>query len=52
MNSVEISAEEFLRLTDRVAKLAAEYLENIDTQPISPSTNGDETLPPLPHRAA
>ena len=43
MNSVEISAEEFLRLTDRVAKLAAEYLENIDTQTISPSTNGDET---------
>jgi glutamate/tyrosine decarboxylase-like PLP-dependent enzyme len=43
MNSVEISAEEFLRLTDRVAKLAAEYLENIDNRPISPSTNGDET---------
>jgi aromatic-L-amino-acid/L-tryptophan decarboxylase len=43
MNSVEISAEEFLRLTDRVAKLAAEYLQSIDNQPISPSTNGDDT---------
>ncbi len=43
MNSVEISAEEFLRLTDRVAKLAAEYLENIDAKRISPSTDGDET---------
>jgi glutamate/tyrosine decarboxylase-like PLP-dependent enzyme len=44
MNSVEISPEEFLRLTDRVARLAAEYLETIDTRPISPATNGDETL--------
>jgi len=44
MNSVEISTEEFLRLTDRVARLAAEYLETIDTRPISPATNGDETL--------
>jgi aromatic-L-amino-acid/L-tryptophan decarboxylase len=43
MNPVEISGDEFLLLTDRVAKLAAEYLESIDTQPISPSTNGDET---------
>ena len=44
MNSVEISAEEFLRLTDRVAKLAAEYLDNIDAKRISPSTNGEETF--------
>src|SRR5580765_4573683 len=44
MNSVEISAEEFLRLTDRVAKLAAEYLQSIDAKRISPATNGDETF--------
>ncbi len=44
MNPVEISAEEFLRLTDRVAKLAAEYLDNIDAKRISPSTNGEETF--------
>ncbi len=44
MNPVEISSEEFLRLTDRVARLAAEYLKNIDVQPIAPATNGDETF--------
>jgi aromatic-L-amino-acid/L-tryptophan decarboxylase len=44
MNSVEISAEQFRRLAERVTKLAAEYLENIDAQAISPATSGEETL--------
>jgi aromatic-L-amino-acid/L-tryptophan decarboxylase len=44
MNPVEISSEEFLRLTDRIARLASEYLKNIDDQPIAPATNGDETF--------
>lgn len=44
MNPLEISADEFRRLAEQVTKLAADYLENIDTQAISPSTDGAETL--------
>jgi aromatic-L-amino-acid decarboxylase len=44
MNPVEISADQFRRLAERVTKLVAEYLENIDTQSISPATDGAETL--------
>jgi aromatic-L-amino-acid/L-tryptophan decarboxylase len=44
MNPVEISAEQFRRLAERVTQLAADYLESIDAQPISPATNGEETL--------
>jgi aromatic-L-amino-acid/L-tryptophan decarboxylase len=44
MNPVEISSDQFRRLAEHVTKLAAEYLENIDTQPISPATVGAETL--------
>src|SRR5579871_5295128 len=44
MNPVEISADQFCRLAERVTKLAANYLENIDAKMISPSTNGAETL--------
>jgi aromatic-L-amino-acid decarboxylase len=44
MNPVEISTDQFRRLAELVAKLAVEYLENIDTQPISPATDGAETL--------
>lgn len=44
MNPVEISSEQFRRLAERVTQLAAEYLQTIDTQRISPFTNGEETL--------
>ena len=44
MNPVEISTENFRRLAERITNLAADYLENIDSQPISPATNGEETL--------
>jgi glutamate/tyrosine decarboxylase-like PLP-dependent enzyme len=44
MNLLEISPDQFRRLAEQVTELAAEYLEKIDTQPISPSTNGTETL--------
>ncbi len=44
MNPVEISTEQFRRLAERVTQLAAEYLESIDAQTISPATNGDETV--------
>jgi len=44
MNPVEISTDQFRRLAERVTQLAAEYLENIDTQAIAPTTTGEETL--------
>jgi glutamate/tyrosine decarboxylase-like PLP-dependent enzyme len=44
MNPVEISTGNFRRLAERITNLAADYLENIDTHAISPSTNGEETL--------
>lgn len=44
MNPLEISPDQFRRLAARVTQLAAEYLENLDSQTISPATNGDETL--------
>src|ERR1035437_7890905 len=44
MKPLEISSDQFQRLAEHVTKLAAQYLENIDTQVISPATNGAETL--------
>jgi len=44
MNPVEISTDQFRRLAERVTILVAEYLQNIDTQVISPATDGAETL--------
>ena len=43
-NPVEISTDQFRRLAQRVTDLAAEYLQNIDQQRISPDTTGAETL--------
>src|SRR5690349_19332559 len=44
MNPVEISPDQFRRLSERVTEFAAAYLEEIDTKPISPSTSGSEAL--------
>lgn len=44
MNPLEISPDQFRRLAERVTRLAAEYLENLDSHRISPATNGDETV--------
>lgn len=44
MNPVEISADQFRCLAERVKELAAGYLESIDAQTIAPVTNGEETL--------
>ncbi len=44
LNPVEISTDQFRRLAERVTKLAAEYLENIDARVVSPATDGAETL--------
>src|SRR5579864_1589856 len=54
MNPIEISTAQFRHLADRVTKQAAEYLEKLDAQPISPPTDGAETLrtfqTPMPER--
>lgn len=42
MNPLEISVEQFQRLAARVTELAAEYLQHLDAQAISPATNSAE----------
>src|SRR5580704_8112819 len=43
MSSLEISPEQFRRLAEQVTKLAADYLESLDSRPIHPVVNGKET---------
>ncbi len=43
-NPIEVSSEDFRRLAQRITDLAANYLENLDGQSISPDTRGQETL--------
>lgn len=54
MTSLEISTDQFQKLAERVTNLAAAYLENLDAQPIAPTTSGAETLrlfqTPLPEQ--
>jgi len=54
MNPLEIAPDQFRRLAERIANMAAEYLEGLDAQPISAKTNGAETLrvfqTPLPEQ--
>src|SRR5579864_1971323 len=40
MNPLEISPAQFRRLTDQVAKLAAAYLESLNSRPIHPHVTG------------
>lgn len=42
MNPLEISIGQFQRLAAQVIELAAEYLQHLDAQAISPATNGAE----------
>src|SRR5437764_14895380 len=44
MNPIEVSGEDFRRLAERITDLAANYLENLDGQRISPGTRGPESL--------
>src|SRR5579864_213202 len=44
MNPLEISVDQFRRLAEQVTQVATEYLRNLDTQPISPATNGAEMM--------
>jgi aromatic-L-amino-acid decarboxylase len=43
MKSLEISPDEFRRLAEKVTALTADYLRELDSRPISPSTTGEET---------
>ena len=43
MRSLEISPDEFRSLAEKVAELTADYLRELDSRSISPSTSGDET---------
>jgi len=42
MKSLEISPDEFRRLAEKVTQLTADYLRELDSRPISPSTSGEE----------
>jgi aromatic-L-amino-acid decarboxylase len=42
MKSLAISPDEFRRLAGRVTALAADYLRELDSRPIFPSTSGEE----------
>lgn len=42
MNPLEISSDQFRNLAERVTRLAAEYLETLDSRPIHPSVKGDK----------
>jgi len=44
MNPLEISASQFRHLAERVAQLAAEYLENLDCMPVAPAISGKESV--------
>jgi glutamate/tyrosine decarboxylase-like PLP-dependent enzyme len=43
MNSLQISADQFRELAERVTSLAAAYLDDINSRPIFPATTGSET---------
>jgi aromatic-L-amino-acid decarboxylase len=42
MKSLEISPDEFRRLAEKVTQLTADYLRELDSRSISPSTTGEE----------
>jgi aromatic-L-amino-acid/L-tryptophan decarboxylase len=43
MKSLEISPDEFRRLVDKVTQFTADYLRELNSRPIAPSTSGEET---------
>ena len=43
MKSLEISPDEFRRLAEKVTQLSADYLRELDSCPIFPSTTGEES---------
>jgi len=44
MNPLEITPAQFRQLAEHIARLAAYYLDGIDSQPIAPATSGEESV--------
>ena len=44
MNPLEISSSEFRGLSERVTRLVAQYLDNLDKQTIAPAVTGEQSL--------
>lgn len=44
MNPLEISTGQFRELTDRIAKIAADYLNDLDSRPIAPRLSGEDSV--------
>ena len=44
MNPLEISSSQFRRLAERVAQLAANYLDRVDSMPVAPAITGENSL--------
>ena len=44
MNPLEISSTQFRRLAERVAQMAADYLESVDSLPIAPLISGEASV--------
>jgi aromatic-L-amino-acid/L-tryptophan decarboxylase len=44
MNPLEISSSQFRHLAERVAQLAADYLDHVDSVPIAPAITGEASL--------
>jgi len=43
MNPLEISSSQFRKLAERVAEVAADYLDNLDSVPVAPAITGEES---------
>jgi aromatic-L-amino-acid/L-tryptophan decarboxylase len=44
MNPLEISSSQFRALAERVTRLAADYLEHLDSMPIAPGISGENSV--------
>jgi hypothetical protein len=43
MHPLDISSDQFRRLAEHVTRLAADYLQNLDSRSIAPGSSGKET---------
>src|SRR5215472_19243953 len=44
MNPLEISPDEFRRLAERIAHVAADYLDRLDSIPVAPPISGEPSV--------